>query len=289
MSSLPSLIDGLDAPWGHYARDQGLVFSFSGAFTDDGAGHVTIPTITIYNPLAGSYIIVVGASFTLADGDALVVDVPPTNPVRTTVSARVVTFTAWGERVYENRDAFVLGLRAGATVSWRLPGVRKPVRVRDRIDLRNPAIQTAFSPGNAFPSVLSLGNPAFFDLFHWQFVKDVFGAIFGIVKVPPGYSGNAKIIADIGASAGGVTRLGASTRKWSDGTDVSTTASVFEGYQNITVVARQRKKITWTFTNTPIADDDILVCQFSHDGADAGDTLSVNTEMYAAYFECEIV
>lgn len=119
--STPDLYD----PWGPLARAQIIVMP-EGAVTDDGAGHVTFGSTLLVMAGGGNnnWIRVAAGSFTLANYDALCVDLPPTNAPRGTYNAYIDAYPLSGavDEPFPDRDRLVLGVRNGAgRMSWAHP------------------------------------------------------------------------------------------------------------------------------------------------------------------------
>lgn len=105
----------IDAPatWGENARTQGILVIPEGTTTaDDGAGNLTIPSLVVMNPAAGSWMRVTGGTYTLGSWGYLYVDIPPTGTRGTTVTP---TVGSWSDedRPYDSRDRLVLAQRVG--------------------------------------------------------------------------------------------------------------------------------------------------------------------------------
>jgi hypothetical protein len=142
--------------------------------------------------------------------------------------------------------------------------------------------------GNAFYSVLGLTD---WDAGHWEFVKDVDGKVYGVVRVPPAYASGGVIRLAIAANAtSGVTRLGVGTKAVADGESLNPGALTDETKQDITVpgTAYLRKDVTFTLTET-LAADDLLLVEIFHNGDSSNgggnDTLAVNTLLLGAWLE----
>lgn len=159
------------------------------------------------------------------------------------------------------------------------PGVR-------RIPIDLLSAQQVTNPGNAFPMIAALTA---WEAWHWEFLKDVDGAIFGRVYVPAAISVTIppKIVLTLGANAtAGVTRLSASYAAVPDGASLNPASLTAITAQDITVpaTARLRKDVTFTLATQPAAGD-LLLVKLTHEGAHANDTLAANTELYGAWFE----
>jgi hypothetical protein len=159
--------------------------------------------------------------------------------------------------------------------------------VKIPIDLRNPRVSSL--AGNSFFTVKGLTA---WDAGCWEFVKDVDGKVYGIVTIPKtiAVTPNAKIVLLIAANATtGVTRLSVASKDIADAESINPASLTAETAQDITVptTARLRKDVTFTMTDTPVADD-IKIVEIFHEGAHANDTLAVNTELLAAYLEINV-
>ena len=138
--------------------------------------------------------------------------------------------------------------------------------------------------GNSFFSVLALTD---WDAGHWEFVKDVDGKIYGVVKVPPDYLSGGAIKMSIAANATtGVTRLVVGSKAVADGETLNPGSLTDETAQDITVpgTAYFRKVVSFTLTET-LAASDLLIVEIYHNGAHANDTLAVNTLLFGAWLE----
>ena len=149
------------------------------------------------------------------------------------------------------------------------------------VELLNP--QVAANAGNAFFSVLGLTD---WDAGHWEFVKDVDGKVYGIVRVPPTYVSGGTLRLAIAANAtSGVTRLVVGTKAVADGESLNPTLTD-ETAQDITVpgTAYLRRDVTFALTET-LAANDLLIIEIYHAGAHANDTLAVNTLLLGVWLE----
>jgi hypothetical protein len=163
--------------------------------------------------------------------------------------------------------------------------------IRIPIDLRNPRVATL--GGNAF---FTVGALTAWDAARWEFVKDVEGRIYGVVPVPKNVAGTpaGKIILDIAASATSeVTRLTVATKAVADAESLNPAALTAETAQDITTpgTARLRKTVTFPAAGSlteALAADDLLIVEITHNGNHANDTLTVNTELYAAFLQVDI-
>lgn len=152
------------------------------------------------------------------------------------------------------------------------------------VDLRNP--QSASNGGNSWGGVTTMTD---WEMWRWEFLKDVVGKVYGIVHVPKALHGTpaAKIVLVIAANAtSGVTRLQVSTKSVANAGSLQPAALVDETAQDITVPATAylRKDVSFTLTNAPAASD-ILIVEVHHEGTHANDTLAVNTLLLGAYLE----
>jgi len=148
------------------------------------------------------------------------------------------------------------------------------------IALSNPGVSSG--AGNAFWSVLGLTD---WDAGHWEFVKDVAGSVFGVVKVPDGVT-EADVLLVIAANAtSGVTRLGISWAAVADGESLNPSALTNETDQDITVPATAYLRKDVTFSLTGLTGGDLVIVQVRHEGTHANDTLAVNTLLLGAWLE----
>jgi hypothetical protein len=154
------------------------------------------------------------------------------------------------------------------------------------VALLNPRASTL--SGNSFFTVLGLTD---WDAGHWEFVKDVDGKIYGLVRVSPGYVSGGTIRLAIAANAtSGVTRLIVATKAVADGESFDPGSLTDETAQDITVPATAylRKDVTFTLTET-LAANDLLIVEIFHNGDSANgggnDTLAVNTLLFGAWLE----
>lgn len=287
MSSLPPLIDGLDAPWGHYARGQGLVVALAADITDDGAGHVGLPAMTIISPLTGTYITVNSGSFTLGSNGALVVDLPPTSTERAATNARVV---AWvdQDRIYDNRDTIVLGVRLGTgRFSWRMGGGINLKTIRKPIDLRNTSGAGA-NAGNAVPGVTTRTA---WEAWYWRMIKDLDSDVHGVVDVPLNLAAtpNAKIALDLAGNGTGTARMTVAHKSVPDGSSMNPASLNVETAVDITMPAALLRKVQTIALTTQPAPGDELIVKITHNGAHANDTFSsADLELYNAYLVCDV-
>jgi len=178
-----------------------------------------------------------------------------------------------------------------AFVASALAGITSVRTSSFAIDLRNP--QQASNSGNVFPTVTGALSTNNYEMWHWEFLKDVIGNLFGVVHVPDNLAGtpNPKILLELGANATtGVTRMTALAAPVADGTALGS-VSLQGTTQDTTVpgTARARKKVTLNLTGIvfPSAGDLMLV-QIQHEGTHANDTLAVNTELYGAWLICDV-
>lgn len=169
--------------------------------------------------------------------------------------------------------------------------------VRIPIDLKNPSITD--NAGNAFFNVTALtaATPDF-DLGHWEFVKDVEGAIFGSVPVPKiiGATPAAKIILILAANATtGVTSMDVEARPI-DNDDESLDQALDStiAIQDVTMptTAYKTKEVSFTLPTSgngfPVVAEDILLVRIKHDGDKTEDTLAVNTLLKDAFLEIDL-
>lgn len=167
-----------------------------------------------------------------------------------------------------------------------------PTTVRIPIDLRNPRVSSL--AGNSFWTVTGLTA---WDAGHWEFLKDVDGKIYGIAPIPKNLAGtpNGKIVLVIGANATtGVTRLSVATKAVADTESLNPSSLTGETAQDVTVpgTARLRKDVMFPSSGSLaeiLAVDDLLIVEVFHEGLHANDTLAVNTELYAALLQIDVV
>lgn len=151
------------------------------------------------------------------------------------------------------------------------------------VTLTNP--QASANAGNSFYTVLGLTD---WDAGHWEFVKDVDGKVYGVVKVPPDYSSGGTLKLSIAANAtSGVARLGVGTKAVADGESMNPTLTD-ETKQDVTVpgTAYLRKVVSFTLTEA-LAAGDLLLIEVFHEGSHANDTLAANTLLFGAWLEYE--
>lgn len=149
------------------------------------------------------------------------------------------------------------------------------------IDLRNP--QMASNAGNVFPNVTALTA---WEEWHWEFVKDVDGKLFGLVRMPSTAPTAAKVVlSTIYNATSGVSRWSVSWASFADAASANPSSLTAITSQDITVpgTARLRKDITFTLGSQPAASD-LVIVQIFHEGAHANDTVAVNSELLGAYF-----
>jgi hypothetical protein len=167
-------------------------------------------------------------------------------------------------------------LSAANTKQWIMP-----------IHLSTPASSVTAIAGNAFWTAVALTD---WDAGHWEFMKDLEGKLYGMVRVPEGMASTAmNIILEISANAtSGVTRLQVGHKCVGDGESMNPTLTDITA-QDITVpgTAYLRKKVTFAVTDTPAAGDLIIVEVF-HDGDHANDTLNANTILWGAWLDCQV-
>lgn len=142
--------------------------------------------------------------------------------------------------------------------------------------------------GNAFYNVKALTN---IDQGLWDFLQDVQGKIYGVVTVPYSINvtPNAKIVLSILANATtGVTSLQVSSKNVANNVSYDVTLTA-ETRQDITVPATAyvRKDVSFTLTNAPTAQDELIVEVF-HDGTQVNDTLAVDTLLLDAWLEIDL-
>lgn len=149
------------------------------------------------------------------------------------------------------------------------------------IDLRNPSTLVTYV-GNAFPQVAALSN---WEEWHWEFTKDVDGYIYGLVRVPAGFTAPKVVISTLYNAAAGVASWVLAWAKIADGGSANP-ALIPEARQDVAVpgTARTRKDVTFTLAGGAIpATGDLLIVQIWHNGAHANDTVAVNSELLGAW------
>jgi hypothetical protein len=154
------------------------------------------------------------------------------------------------------------------------------------LDLKNP--QVASNPGNSFFNVLGLTN---WDAGVWDFVKSVQGNIFGTVKIPHIIAGtpNAKIVLSLMWNATtGVAVMQIGSKNLANGATYNVSFTN-ETAQNVSVpgTAYFRTDVTFTLTNPPSADDELVV-EILHNGTSGSDTAAVDTLLVDAWLQIDI-
>ncbi len=154
------------------------------------------------------------------------------------------------------------------------------------VNLTNPRVSSL--AGNSFFNVKALTN---YDAGVWEFVKDVDGKIYGLVRIPSNVSGtpNAALVMVCGWNATtGVARLSVKSAPPANGETLNATFTS-ETAQDITVpgTAYFRDDVTFTLTNAPSASD-LLLVELFHEGAHGNDTVAVNTLLWAAYLQIDV-
>ena len=130
----------------------------------------------------------------------------------------------------------------------------------------------------------------------WDFLKDDDAKVYGVAPIPKDLATtpNGKVVLLIGANAtSGVTRLQVSTKAVADGESLNPASLTAETAQDITVpaTARLRKDVTFPTSGSlgeTLAAADLLIVEVFHNGLHANDTLSVNTEMYEGFLQCDV-
>jgi len=158
------------------------------------------------------------------------------------------------------------------------------------IDLRDPRVTTL--AGNAGWTVVGLTAH---DVGVWQFVKDVEGKVYGVVRLPVNIAGtpNAKIKLVIMANAtSGVTSLDIghkAVQTKAPAESLNPASLTYIGVQHITVPATAYNALEVSFTvSESLATEDELLVEIFHDGDHASDTLAVNTLLFDALLEIDI-
>jgi hypothetical protein len=158
------------------------------------------------------------------------------------------------------------------------------------IDLRNPRVTSL--AGNAFWTVLGLTA---WDAGHWQFVKDVDGKIYGLVRIPKNMAATpaAKIKLVIAANAtSGVTRLSighkaVQTIPTAESLNPATLTAITAQDITVPATAYLAGEVSFTVSETLAAEDELIV-EIYHEGAHANDTLAVNTLLFDAFLEIDV-
>ena len=164
-------------------------------------------------------------------------------------------------------------LQGLATVTRRYP-----------IQLHTPASSVTAIAGNAFWTAVALTD---WDAGHWEFIKDLDGKIYGVVKVPHAIATTGgNITLEISANAtSGVTRLQVGHKAIADGESMNPTLTDITA-QDITVpgTAYLRKKVTFAITES-LSDGDLILVEVYHEGDHANDTLNAVTMLWGAWLE----
>ena len=155
------------------------------------------------------------------------------------------------------------------------------------IDLRNP--QVSANAGNSFWTLAGLTA---WDAGHWEFVKSVQGNIFGLVQIPHtiGATPAAKIILSLAANATtGVAVVQVASAAVANGATYNPASLTAETAQNVTVpgTAYFRKDVTFTLTNAPVADQQLIV-EILHNGTNGSETLAVNLLLLEAVLQIDL-
>jgi hypothetical protein len=155
------------------------------------------------------------------------------------------------------------------------------------IALANPASSSDI--GNSFWSVLGLTA---WDAGHWEYVKDVDGLVFGTVRLPHNLAGtpNAAIVLVMAWNATtGVASMIVASKNVASGGSLNPASLTAETVQDQTVpgTAYLRQDMTFTLTNAPAADDELIV-EIEHNGTRTQDTVAVNTLMLAAFLKVDV-
>lgn len=165
------------------------------------------------------------------------------------------------------------------------------------IDIRSPDLTG--NPGNSFftNTPLTAATPDF-DLGHWEFVKDVDGAVFGLVRIPNviGATPAAKIILTLAANATtGVSTMRVDARPIAndaESLDQALDTTVANQDVSMPATAYNTKEVSFTLPTSgngfPVAAKDLLLVRIEHEGADADDTLAVNTLLIDAQLEIDL-
>ena len=160
--------------------------------------------------------------------------------------------------------------------------------VRIPIDIRAPDIGT--DAGNSWWTVLELTAH---DLGHWEFLQDVDGSVYGEVHIPTNIAGTpaASLILVLAANATtGVTRWSVESGAIADGESFNPGSLTGIAAVDITVPATAYllKEQSYTIAVAPVADD-LLIVRLFHEGANANDTLAVNTLLIDSFLQIDLV
>jgi hypothetical protein len=137
----------------------------------------------------------------------------------------------------------------------------------------------ATNAGNCFPTVTTLTA---WEEWHWEFVKDVDGKLFGVVR-SPGTTAAKIVLSTIYNATTGVARWSVSWASFADAASANPASLTAITSQDITVpgTARLRKEVTFTLGSQPPTGD-LIIVQIFHEGAHANDTVAVNSELLDA-------
>ncbi|TAL13936.1 hypothetical protein EPN95_04585 [Patescibacteria group bacterium] len=156
--------------------------------------------------------------------------------------------------------------------------------IRIPIDLKNPRVTSL--AGNSFFTVIGLTA---WDAGHWEFVKDVDGKIYGaaIVDLQGGAFSSAQVrLIQAWNATTGVSRMSMGYDSPADGASLNPASLTAIAAQDITVPATARLRKDVVFTGlTGLAQDDLVIFEFFHEGAHLNDTVAVNTELFDAVME----
>jgi hypothetical protein len=130
---------------------------------------------------------------------------------------------------------------------------------------------------------------------YWDFVKDVDGKLYGVVRIPKDMYATpaAKIKIVIAANAtSGVTSWAVehlAIQSLTTGESINPAALTAIATQDITVpgTAYLLKEVSFTVTETLAAEDELIVSLY-HVGTKAEDTLAVDTLLIDAFLEIDI-
>lgn len=173
-----------------------------------------------------------------------------------------------------NIDTTFRATRPAAGIPGRLAAPPPP------IDFRNPSSGNS----NCFPTVAALTA---WQEWHWEFVKDVDGYLYGIVRVPWTTSaGKIELMTSYNATTG-VARWGAWIARAADGSATLTfNPASFTALTAIDMTvpgtARVMQKVVFPL-GTTINAGELLMLSIAHLGAHANDTVAVNSELIGAW------
>lgn len=166
-----------------------------------------------------------------------------------------------------------------------------PTTLHIPVELRNP--QVAANAGNCFPNVF-VGTD--WEMWYWQFVKDVVGKLYGIVRVPENVSGSGSPTIELETAwntTSGVATLGVATKAIADGESVNPGSLTNESDIDVTVpgTALLRKSVLFPAAgelSESLVASDLLIVEITHNGTAANDTVAVDTVLLAAFLKINV-